>query len=182
MNPESYDRLDFSRPNADLRPHYHSTSTLKSVKSSGNVVGGGGGGTGNKSPNLLPVGKKPDLNASTASDGDYIDTPLTAAANSSFNASLRERDRRRASSGHLSQAELPKVRCVLSGMVFDNQGEIRLGWIRFFKGGPAKFRGGSSATSKNTARRRRNPAPGRSPKRARQRDFERHQYNNCSLE
>ena len=30
----SYDKLDFSRPAAELKPHYHSTSTLKSVKSS----------------------------------------------------------------------------------------------------------------------------------------------------
>ena len=29
----SYDRLDFTRPTADLKPHYHSTSTLRSVKS-----------------------------------------------------------------------------------------------------------------------------------------------------
>ena len=29
----SYDKLDFSRPAAELKPHYHSTSTLKSVKS-----------------------------------------------------------------------------------------------------------------------------------------------------
>ena len=29
----SYDQLDFSRPSRDLKQHYHSTSTLKSVKS-----------------------------------------------------------------------------------------------------------------------------------------------------
>ena len=30
---ESYDKLDFSRPERELRPHYTSSSTLKSVKS-----------------------------------------------------------------------------------------------------------------------------------------------------
>ena len=33
MVETSYDKLDFSRPAAELKPHYHSTSTLKSVKS-----------------------------------------------------------------------------------------------------------------------------------------------------
>ena len=28
--PDSYDRLDFTRPVRELKPHYHSTSTLRS--------------------------------------------------------------------------------------------------------------------------------------------------------
>ena len=30
--PDSYDRLDFTRPVRELKPHYHSTSTLRSTR------------------------------------------------------------------------------------------------------------------------------------------------------
>ena len=29
---DSYDRLDFTRPVRELKPHYHSTSTLRSTR------------------------------------------------------------------------------------------------------------------------------------------------------
>ena len=34
--PDSYDRLDFTRPVRELKPHYHSTSTLRSRGTSSN--------------------------------------------------------------------------------------------------------------------------------------------------
>jgi len=78
----SYDQLDFSRPSRDLKQHYHSTSTLKSVKSS------------NGSRNLIEIpDSKKERHLST---GDYIDASQISQTS-------------RASLGHLSKGDIPKV-------------------------------------------------------------------------
>ena len=83
----SYDQLDFSRPSRELKHHYHSTSTLKSVKSSG------------ESKNLIEV---PDLRKERhLSTGDYID------------ASALTQNPPRSSLGQLSKGDIPKVGWIL---------------------------------------------------------------------
>ena len=79
----SYDQLDFSRPSRELKHHYHSTSTLKSVKSSG------------ESKHLIEV---PDLRKERhLSTGDYID------------ASAITVNPQTSSLGQLSKGDIPKV-------------------------------------------------------------------------
>ena len=85
MVETSYDKLDFSRPAAELKPHYHSTSTLKSVKSASvsksRDEGDGGLLEGVQNSSKMPI--------STNSSG-YIQTAL-----------FTDPSTRRASSGHL---------------------------------------------------------------------------------
>ena len=85
MVETSYDKLDFSRPAAELKPHYHSTSTLKSVKSTSvsksRDEGDGGLLEGVQNSSKMPI--------STNSSG-YIQTAL-----------FTDPSTRRASSGHL---------------------------------------------------------------------------------
>jgi hypothetical protein len=86
LTTTGYDQLDFSRPSRELKQHYHSTSTLKSVKSSIEK---------SESKNLIPV---PDLRKERhLSTGDYID------------ASFLTQNPQRSSLGHLTKGELPKV-------------------------------------------------------------------------
>ena len=82
----SYDKLDFSRPVEKMKPQYHSSaSTLLSAKS--------------KSKELL--------NISNASADDRRGLP--SAGGYTQVAILTEPCTRKASSGHLSQGEIPPV-------------------------------------------------------------------------
>ena len=93
MVETSYDKLDFSRPAAELKPHYHSTSTLKSVKSTSvsksRDEGDGGLLEGVQNSSKMPI--------STNSSG-YIQTAL-----------FTDPSTRRASSGHLCHNTNSKV-------------------------------------------------------------------------
>ena len=89
----SYDQLDFSRPSREHKPHYHSTSTLKSLKSSSaaavdtNTV---------DSRNLIDV---PDVRKERhLSTGDYIDASL-----------LTQNANQGSSLGQLTKSDIPKV-------------------------------------------------------------------------
>ncbi len=88
----SYDQLDFSRPSREHKPHYHSTSTLKSLKSSSaidtsNTVDG---------RNLIDV---PDVRKERhLSTGDYIDASL-----------LTQNANQGSSLGQLTKGDIPKV-------------------------------------------------------------------------
>ena len=92
----SYDKLDFSRPAAELKPHYHSTSTLKSVKSTSvsksRDEGDGGLLEGVQNSSKMPI--------STNSSG-YIQTAL-----------FTDPSTRRASSGHLCHNTNSRVSCL----------------------------------------------------------------------
>ena len=87
----SYDTLDFTRPNTgELRPHYHSSSTLKSVKSA-------------KSKELLVANPTP--NEIMGGSSGYVQATMLEDTNIL----------RKLSSGHLSQGEIPQVRPFLKG-------------------------------------------------------------------
>lgn len=80
-----YDRLDFTRPSTgELKPHYHSTSTLKSVKSKSRVE-------------QEETEDDTTANNLNTSCNDYIDAKALTILD------------KRASSGHLSQGEIPKI-------------------------------------------------------------------------
>jgi hypothetical protein len=86
----SYDKLDFSRPTAELKPHYHSTSTLKSVKSS------------TKSKELMSI-------QSSAANNNSNNSGYVQATYLSDQSDHQDGGGRRSSSGHLSKGEIPKV-------------------------------------------------------------------------
>ena len=80
----SYDRLDFSRPAQELKPHYHSTSTLKSFKS---AKLDNSGQDKSRSRSRSPRG------SGSGSGGEFS-----------------RKQKQRHSTGHLSQGEIPSVR------------------------------------------------------------------------
>ena len=91
----SYDRLDFARPRSELKPHYHSTNTLRSAKSRSPLPDGGGsppeeeeGGAGRR---LLGGGDD---------EGGFS----------------RGQEQGRHSAGHLSQGEIPKVMGIVNSV------------------------------------------------------------------
>ena len=93
----SYDKLDFSRPAENLKPHYHSSSTLRSSKSK-------------EFTHTKPkaIGDQESLTASNEPMAVSGYTPI---------AILNDPSARKCSSGHLSQAAIPQVSTCTVGTV-----------------------------------------------------------------
>ena len=93
----SYDKLDFSRPAENLKPHYHSSSTLRSSKSK-------------EFTHTTPkaIGDQESLTASNEPMVGSGYTPITI---------LNDPSARKCSSGHLSQAAIPQVSICTVGTV-----------------------------------------------------------------
>lgn len=85
----SYDKLDFSRPAENLKPHYHSSSTLRSSKSKEFT---------HTTPKAIG-----DQESLTASNEPMVGSGYTPIA------ILNDPSARKCSSGHLSQAAIPQI-------------------------------------------------------------------------
>lgn len=95
----SYDKLDFSRPAENLKPHYHSSSTLRSSKSKEFT---------HTTPKAIG-----DQESLTASNEPMVGSGYTPIA------ILNDPSARKCSSGHLSQAAIPQVSTCTVGTVND---------------------------------------------------------------
>ena len=95
----SYDKLDFSRPAENLKPHYHSSSTLRSSKSKEFT---------HTKPKAIG-----DQESLTASNEPMVGSGYTPIA------ILNDPSARKCSSGHLSQAAIPQVSTCTVGTVND---------------------------------------------------------------
>ena len=93
----SYDKLDFSRPAENLKPHYHSSSTLRSSKSKEFT---------HTTPKAIG-----DQESLTASNEPMVGSGYTPIA------ILNDPSARKCSSGHLSQAAIPQVSICTVGTV-----------------------------------------------------------------
>ena len=91
----SYDKLDFTRPSENLKPHYHSSSTLRSSKSK-----------------EFGAAEKTRQNATaTTADQESLtgsNEPLASCGYTQITI-LNDPSARKCSSGHLSQAAIPQV-------------------------------------------------------------------------